>query len=105
MPIMWPEPFGLVIIEAMACGTPVIAFNRGSVPEIIENGVTGYIVDDDAGAIKAVSSLAHLSRKRVRAEFMARFAARRMAQDYLAIYRKLGRQLGEPQASLLEAAD
>jgi len=105
MPIMWPEPFGLVIIEAMACGTPVIAFNRGSVPEIIENGVTGYIVDDEAGAIAAVSGLAHLSRKRVRAEFMARFTARRMAQDYLTIYRRLARQRGEPSAALLEAAD
>ena len=63
VPIDWPEPFGLVMIEAMACGTPVIAFNRGSVPEIIEDGVTGFIVEDEAGAIGAVDRLAHLSRR------------------------------------------
>ena len=64
VPIDWPEPFGLVMIEAMACGTPVIAFNRGSVPELIEDGVTGFIVEDEAGAIGAVDRLAHLSRRR-----------------------------------------
>ena len=62
MPIDWPEPFGLVMIEAMACGTPVIAFNRGSVPEIIEDGVTGFVVEDETGAIGAVDRLAELSR-------------------------------------------
>ena len=66
VPIDWPEPFGLVMIEAMACGTPVIAFNRGSVPEIIEDGVTGFIVEDEAGAIGAVDRLSHLSRPAIR---------------------------------------
>ncbi|PPQ33488.1 glycosyltransferase family 4 protein [Rhodopila globiformis] len=105
MPIAWPEPFGLVMIEAMACGTPVIAFNRGSVPEIIDDGVSGYIVEDEAGAIAAVSSLVRLSRNTVRASFMARFTARRMAQDYLTIYRKLARQHGAADVALAQAAD
>jgi glycosyltransferase involved in cell wall biosynthesis len=90
MPIDWPEPFGLVMIEAMACGTPVIAFNRGSVPEIVDNGVTGFIVEDETSATAAVRRLPELSRETVRARFEARFTARRMADDYLAIYRKLG---------------
>jgi glycosyltransferase involved in cell wall biosynthesis len=77
------------MIEAMACGTPVIAFNRGSVPEIIDNDRTGFIVEDVRGAIDAVSRLHLLTRARVRAEFMSRFTARRMAEDYLAIYRRL----------------
>jgi glycosyltransferase involved in cell wall biosynthesis len=90
MPIDWPEPFGLVMIEAIACGTPVIAFNRGSVPEIIDDGVSGFIVEDETSAVAAVSRLHTLSRARVRAQFEARFTARRMAQDYLECYRKLG---------------
>jgi glycosyltransferase involved in cell wall biosynthesis len=89
MPIDWPEPFGLVMIEAMACGTPVIAFNRGSVPEIVEDGCTGFIVDDEAGAVRAVARLGQLSRARVRTRFEARFTARRMALDYLGIYATL----------------
>src|SRR4051812_12539391 len=89
MPIDWPEPFGLVMIEAMACGTPVIAFNRGSVPEIVEPGLRGFIVEDERGAIGAVNHLARLSRKRVRQRFETRFTARRMAEDYLNIYRSL----------------
>jgi glycosyltransferase involved in cell wall biosynthesis len=105
MPIAWPEPFGLVMIEAMACGTPVIAFNRGSVPEIIDDGVTGIIVENEAGAIAAVSGLARLSRSKVRARFAARFTARRMAQDYVAIYRKVASRLGALDSALLEAAD
>lgn len=105
MPIVWPEPFGLVMIEAMACGTPVIAFNRGSVPEIIDDGVTGYIVEDEAGAVAAVSRLDHLSRKRVRSEFMARFTARRMAEDYVALYRDLAQHASTKDAVLLDAAD
>lgn len=88
-PIDWPEPFGLVMIEAMACGTPVIAFNRGSVPEIIDEGVTGFIVEDEAGAIGAVDRLSHLSREGVRRRFEERFTARRMALDYLSVYREL----------------
>ncbi len=89
LPIDWPEPFGLVMIEAMACGTPVIAFNRGSVPEIIEDGVTGFVVEDEAGAIGAVDRLAQLSRERIRQRFEERFTARRMATDYLGVYREL----------------
>ena len=89
MPIDWPEPFGLVMIEAMACGAPVIAFNRGSVPEIVEDGLTGFIVEDEISAIAAVSKLGRLPRERVRARFEQRFTARRMAEDYLAIYRSL----------------
>jgi glycosyltransferase involved in cell wall biosynthesis len=87
--IDWPEPFGLVMIEAMACGTPVIAFNRGSVPEVIDEGLTGFIVEDEVGAIGAVERLPELSRARVRQRFEERFTARRMAQDYLAVYRSL----------------
>ncbi len=89
MPIDWPEPFGLVMIEAMACGTPVIAFNRGSVPEIIEDGVTGFVVEDETSAVGAVERLNQLNRHRVREQFDARFTGRRMAEDYLALYRSL----------------
>jgi glycosyltransferase involved in cell wall biosynthesis len=89
MPIDWPEPFGLVMIEAMACGTPVIAFNRGSVPEVIDHGITGFIVEDETGAVGAVERLNRLNRITVRRQFEARFTARRMAEDYLALYRRL----------------
>ena len=89
MPIDWPEPFGLVMIEAMACGTPVIAFNRGSVPEIIEDGVSGFIVEDETGAMAAVNRLSRPSRITVRQRFDTRFTARRMAEDYVNIYRSL----------------
>ena len=88
-PIDWPEPFGLVLIEAMACGTPVIAFNRGAVPEVIENGLTGFVVEDESSAVAAVEKVARLSREKVRARFEQRFTARRMANDYLAVYRSL----------------
>ncbi|MBV9756415.1 MAG: glycosyltransferase family 4 protein [Alphaproteobacteria bacterium] len=89
MPIDWPEPFGLVMIEAMACGTPVIATNRGSVPEIIDDGISGFIVEDETGAVGAVERLNLLNRIRVREQFEARFTGRRMAEDYLALYRRL----------------
>jgi len=89
VPIDWPEPFGLVMIEAMACGTPVIAFNRGSVAEVVDEGLTGFIVEDETGAIGAVDRLGHLSREKIRRQFEARFTARRMAQDYLSVYRSL----------------
>jgi glycosyltransferase involved in cell wall biosynthesis len=89
VPIDWPEPFGLVMIEAMACGTPVIAYNRGSVPEVIDDGVTGFIVEDETGAIGAVDRLGQLSREKIRRRFETRFTARRMAQDYLSVYRSL----------------
>jgi glycosyltransferase involved in cell wall biosynthesis len=91
-PIDWPEPFGLVMIEAMACGTPVIAFNRGSVPEVIDEGITGFVVEDETSAVAAVSQLANVSREGVRQRFEERFTARRMATDYLAIYRELADQ-------------
>ena len=89
MPIDWPEPFGLVMIEAMACGTPVIAFNRGSVPEVIEDGLTGFIVEDETSAISAVARLRELTTGAIRRRFETRFTARRMAEDYLGIYRQL----------------
>ena len=87
--IDWPEPFGLVMIEAMACGTPVIAFRRGAVPEIIEDGINGFIVADEQEAVSAVRKLGQLSRAGVRERFMKRFTSRRMAEDYLHIYAKL----------------
>jgi glycosyltransferase involved in cell wall biosynthesis len=93
VPIDWPEPFGLVMIEAMACGTPVIAFNRGSVPEVIDDGISGFIVEDINGAIGAVDRLDHLSREKIRRQFEQRFTARRMAQDYLSVYRALSDKL------------
>ena len=88
-PIDWPEPFGLVMIEAMACGTPVIAFNRGSVPEVVEDGLTGFIVEDEGGAIGAFDRLPQLSREKIRRRFEQRFTARRMALEYLDVYRSL----------------
>jgi glycosyltransferase involved in cell wall biosynthesis len=88
-PIDWPEPFGLVMIEALACGTPVIAFRRGSVPEVLEDGVTGFIVDGVDDAVRAVARIDELSRARCRAAFERRFSASRMAHDYLAIYRAI----------------
>jgi glycosyltransferase involved in cell wall biosynthesis len=88
-PIAWREPFGLAMIEAMACGTPVIAFRRGSVPEVVDEGVTGFIVDDEAQAAEAARRLHQLDRLRVRRVFDERFTARRMTEDYLNIYRRL----------------
>jgi glycosyltransferase involved in cell wall biosynthesis len=88
-PIEWPEPFGLVMIEAMACGTPVIAFRRGSVPEVVEHGVSGFIVDNETEAIAALSRINGLDRHQVRQAFERRFITRRMTDDYLRIYRTL----------------
>ena len=88
-PIDWPEPFGLVMIEAMACGTPVIAFAHGSVPEVIDHGVTGYIVNSIDEAVAAVEPLDQLDRQRCRATFDQRFTARRMAEDHLGLYAQL----------------
>jgi glycosyltransferase involved in cell wall biosynthesis len=85
-PIDWPEPFGLVIIEAMACGTPVIAFRCGSVPELIQEGITGYIVDDVEGALHALRKIPAFDRRRCRRVFEERFSATRMAHDYLSVY-------------------
>jgi len=91
-PIDWPEPFGLTMIEAMACGTPTIAFNCGSVPEVIEDGVTGYIVESEEEAVRALGRLDKLNRKTCRQVFEKRFSASRMAGDYMAIFRSLARQ-------------
>jgi glycosyltransferase involved in cell wall biosynthesis len=88
-PIAWREPFGLAMIEAMACGTPVIAFRNGSVPEVVDDGVTGFIVDNEAEAVAATQRLRRLDRARIRGVFERRFTARRMAEDYLNIYREL----------------
>ena len=88
-PIAWREPFGLVMIEAMACGTPVLAFRNGSVPEVIENGVTGYVVESEDEAVAALGNLHSISRDRVRAEFERRFTAQHMAQNYVDLYSKL----------------
>jgi glycosyltransferase involved in cell wall biosynthesis len=92
--IDWPEPFGLVMIEAMACGTPVIAYPRGAVPEVIESGLTGFIVDDADEAAAAIATVGTLSRAKVRERFEERFTSRRMAQDYLKLYARLAK----PQA-------
>jgi glycosyltransferase involved in cell wall biosynthesis len=88
-PLAWPEPFGLVLIEAMACGTPVIAFNLGAVPELVEDGVTGFVVDNVDGAVAAASRLSQLSRPAIRRRFEERFTARRMAEEYVGVYRSL----------------
>jgi glycosyltransferase involved in cell wall biosynthesis len=85
-PIDWPEPFGLVMIEAMACGTPVIAWNHGSVPEIVDDGLTGFIVNSEDQALQAVTRLPQLDRKRIRATFEKRFAAGIMASAYSQLF-------------------
>jgi glycosyltransferase involved in cell wall biosynthesis len=88
-PIDWPEPFGLVMIEAMACGTPVIAYPRGAVPEVVEDGISGFIVETETQAIEAIKNLSKIDRWRVRAAFETRFAARRMAEQYVGHYQDL----------------
>jgi glycosyltransferase involved in cell wall biosynthesis len=85
-PIDWPEPFGLVMIEAMACGTPVVAFPRGSVPEVIDEGITGFIVQSIEEAVAALERIQHFDRERCREVFERRFSAARMANDYVKIY-------------------
>ncbi|RAI43639.1 glycosyltransferase family 4 protein [Rhodoplanes roseus] len=89
LPVDWPEPFGLVMIEAMACGTPVVAYDRGSIPEVVEDGRTGFVVADEAAAVEAVRRVPQLSRAAIRERFCERFSARRMAEDYVAVYREL----------------
>jgi glycosyltransferase involved in cell wall biosynthesis len=91
-PIDWPEPFGLVMIEAMACGTPVIAYRHGSVPEVIDEGVTGFVVDSEEEAVRAVRRLGEIDRHKVRACFERRFTAKRMATEYVALYEDLVRR-------------
>src|SRR5712675_1755867 len=95
-PIDWPEPFGLVMIEAMACGTPVIAFRSGSVPEVIDDGITGFVVSGEAEAIQAVRRLGELDRQRVRRHFEKKFTARRMAEEYLRLYKMLASAKAAP---------
>ncbi|MBB5694433.1 glycosyltransferase family 4 protein [Muricoccus pecuniae] len=89
VPIDWPEPFGLVMIEAMACGTPVIAYPAGSVPEVVEDGLTGFIVRNEEEAAAAVARLGELDRGRIRARFEERFTADRMAADYEALFARM----------------
>jgi glycosyltransferase involved in cell wall biosynthesis len=88
-PVDWPEPFGLAMIEAMACGTPVLAFRRGSVAEIIDDGVTGAIVDTPEEAVQMLPQVLALDRRKVRRRFEERFTVTRMAKDYLQVYRSL----------------
>jgi glycosyltransferase involved in cell wall biosynthesis len=99
-PIDWPEPFGLVMIEAMACGTPVVAYRRASVPEVVDHGVTGFVVEDEDEAVVAVKRLRMLNRRMVRARFEERFSVERMARDYLALYRKLASPMARPAREL-----
>jgi glycosyltransferase involved in cell wall biosynthesis len=88
-PIEWAEPFGLVMIEALACGTPVVAWRRGSVPEVLTDGVTGYIVEDLDDAVRAIARIDDIDRRRCRQEFECRFDAGRMARDYVQVYQDL----------------
>jgi glycosyltransferase involved in cell wall biosynthesis len=103
-PIDWPEPFGLVMIESMACGTPVIAFNRGAVPEVIDEGVSGFIVEDEIGAVAAVNRLHTLSRARVRQRFEERFTSHRMAQQYVDAYQAVVRAQKRARFKLIDRA-
>ena len=95
-PINWREPFGLVMIEAMACGTPVIAYPWGSVPEVVQEGVTGFVVPDIESAIKAVKELGEIDRMKCRKRFERHFNSERMAQEYLKVYQRL--IAGEPSS-------
>lgn len=88
-PIAFDEPFGLAVVEAMTCGTPVVAYRRGSMPEVVDDGVTGFLVDDAAGAVTAVAAAALLDRRAVHRRAVERFGAARMAADYLAVYRSV----------------
>ncbi|HTK14043.1 MAG TPA: glycosyltransferase family 4 protein [Xanthobacteraceae bacterium] len=100
VPIDWPEPFGLVMIEAMACGTPVIAFNRGAAPEVVEDGLTGFVVEDETSAVGALRDISRLSRSKIRERFEQRFTANRMAHDYLDVYRKVSAMKSERAKSI-----
>jgi glycosyltransferase involved in cell wall biosynthesis len=103
--IDWQEPFGLVMIEALACGTPVIAYRMGSVPELIDDGVTGFIVDSVADAAKAAGRIGELDRKLIRAVFKERFSAHRMCQEYVEIFRQVSKREPEPlEGDLLSSA-
>lgn len=95
-PINWAEPFGIVLIEAMACGVPVIAYPAGSVPEIIENGVNGFLVHDAQEAVRAVKQISTIDRDVCRQQFEERFTAKRMAREYLAIYERIVKGAEKP---------
>jgi glycosyltransferase involved in cell wall biosynthesis len=103
-PIDWPEPFGLVMIEAMACGTPVIAFNRGSVPEVVDEGVSGYIVEDEISAVAAVNRLHLLPLTRVRQRFEERFTSHHMARQYLDAYQSVIRAQKRSRFKVIDSA-
>ncbi len=96
MPVNWPEPFGLVSIEALACGTPVIAYNRGAVPEILKDGLTGFVVPNLQAATHAIPQLPKVSRRACRRHFETRFTASRMSKDYEILYNKLMNLNAEP---------
>ena len=99
-PIDWPEPFGLVMIEAMACGTPVIAWDRGSVSEVIEDGVTGFVVNSEKEAVAALQRVEELDRRAIRREFEKRFSANTMARNYVQTYARL-QQIQAPKIARL----
>ena len=92
-PINWPEPFGLTMIEAMGCGTPVIAYRHGSVPEIVEDDVTGFIVDGEQEAVDMMDATLSLDRDTVRTRFEQRFSVERMMRDYLSVYIGLAEEM------------
>jgi glycosyltransferase involved in cell wall biosynthesis len=99
-PIDWPEPFGLVMIEAMACGTPVIAYESGSVSEVMEDGITGFVVRERGEAAEAIGRVTNLSRARCREVFETRFTATRMADDYMEVYEQMVHRTAEEYAEL-----
>jgi glycosyltransferase involved in cell wall biosynthesis len=103
-PIDWPEPFGLVMIEAMACGTPVIAFNRGSVQEVIDDGISGFVVEDETSAVAAVNRLHTVPRKRVRQCFEERFTSHRMARQYVEAYQAVIRAQKRSRFKVIDSA-
>lgn len=93
-PIYFEEPFGLSVVEAMACGTPVIAYNKGSMPELIENGINGFLVDDIEGALKALKKLSNIDRKRCREIVEEKFSVDRMVDEYIKVYEKILKERG-----------
>ncbi|ACC73875.1 glycosyltransferase family 4 protein [Paraburkholderia phymatum] len=104
LPLEWEEPFGLVAIEAMACGTPVIAFRRGAMPEVVENGVTGWLVDDVDSAVAAVKRIGAIDRWRCRRAYESRFTAARMADEYVDLYASLCGRVNDNQCSISAAS-